>query len=106
MPEILTIAAHAGVAQLVEQRIRNAKVVGSTPISGTNDLFKPYKYSASCTLPEEIATLSTTQGCTPAPLIRRFDCPNVARARGGCRTITAAGVPPLLAKDDFPTGYL
>ncbi len=26
---------HAGVAQLVEQRIRNAKVVGSTPISGT-----------------------------------------------------------------------
>ncbi len=26
----------AGVAQLVEQRIRNAKVVGSTPISGTN----------------------------------------------------------------------
>jgi hypothetical protein len=25
----------AGVAQLVEQRIRNAKVVGSTPISGT-----------------------------------------------------------------------
>jgi len=29
MPQI------AGVAQLVEQRIRNAKVVGSTPISGT-----------------------------------------------------------------------
>jgi hypothetical protein len=27
--------AIAGVAQLVEQRIRNAKVVGSTPISGT-----------------------------------------------------------------------
>ena len=27
----------AGVAQLVEQRIRNAKVVGSTPISGTNN---------------------------------------------------------------------
>jgi hypothetical protein len=26
----------AGVAQLVEQRIRNAKVVGSTPISGTS----------------------------------------------------------------------
>lgn len=25
----------AGVAQLVEQRIRNAKVVGSTPIIGT-----------------------------------------------------------------------
>ena len=25
----------AGIAQLVEQRIRNAKVVGSTPISGT-----------------------------------------------------------------------
>ena len=25
----------AGLAQLVEQRIRNAKVVGSTPISGT-----------------------------------------------------------------------
>lgn len=26
---------YAGVAQLVEQRIRNAKVVGSTPIIGT-----------------------------------------------------------------------
>ena len=26
----------AGIAQLVEQRIRNAKVVGSIPISGTN----------------------------------------------------------------------
>lgn len=25
----------AGVAQLEEQRIRNAKVIGSTPISGT-----------------------------------------------------------------------
>ena len=35
----LACAPHAGVAQLVEQRIRNAKVVGSTPISGTN----PYK---------------------------------------------------------------
>jgi hypothetical protein len=30
----------AGVAQLVEQRIRNAKVVGSTPISGT----KPHQW--------------------------------------------------------------
>jgi hypothetical protein len=29
----------AGVAQLVEQRIRNAKVVGSTPISGTKLFF-------------------------------------------------------------------
>ena len=28
-------SSFAGVAQLVEQRIRNAKVVGSTPISGT-----------------------------------------------------------------------
>ncbi len=27
---------NAGIAQLVEQRIRNAKVVGSIPISGTN----------------------------------------------------------------------
>ena len=26
---------HAGVAQLVEQRIRNAKVVSSIPIAGT-----------------------------------------------------------------------
>ena len=26
---------YAGIAQLVEQRIRNAKVVGSTPITGT-----------------------------------------------------------------------
>ena len=30
--------SRAGVAQLVEQRIRNAKVVGSTPISGTTAL--------------------------------------------------------------------
>jgi hypothetical protein len=28
--------APAGIAQLVEQRIRNAKVVGSTPITGTS----------------------------------------------------------------------
>ena len=28
-------SAQAGVAQLVEQRIRNAKVGGSTPLSGT-----------------------------------------------------------------------
>ena len=28
----------ARIAQLVEQRIRNAKVVGSTPISGTNKI--------------------------------------------------------------------
>jgi hypothetical protein len=35
----LTYAAFsAGVAQLVEQRIRNARVVGSSPISG--NLFK------------------------------------------------------------------
>jgi hypothetical protein len=27
--------AYAGVAQLVEQRIRNARVVGSSPIPGT-----------------------------------------------------------------------
>ncbi|MEN9944595.1 MAG: hypothetical protein RLY18_553 [Pseudomonadota bacterium] len=31
---------HAGIAQLVEQRIRNAKVVGSIPISGTNLFLK------------------------------------------------------------------
>ena len=35
----------------------------------------------------------------------RFDCPNVAKAWGACRAFTAAGVPPLLAKDDFPTGF-
>jgi hypothetical protein len=29
------ISHQAGIAQLVEQRIRNAKVVGSTPITGT-----------------------------------------------------------------------
>jgi len=29
----------AGIAQLVEQRIRNAKVVGSIPISGTRIYF-------------------------------------------------------------------
>jgi hypothetical protein len=27
----------AGIAQLVEQRIRNAKVGGSTPLAGTNE---------------------------------------------------------------------
>ena len=31
----LEFKVSAGVAQLVEQRIRNAKVVGSNPISGT-----------------------------------------------------------------------
>lgn len=30
---------NAGVAQLVEQRIRNAKVAGSTPVSGTTHYF-------------------------------------------------------------------
>ena len=34
-----------------------------------------------------------------------FDCPNVAKARGACRTVAAAGVPPLLAKDDIPTVF-
>ena len=32
----------AGVAQSVEQRTRNAKVVGSIPISGTISLFHVY----------------------------------------------------------------
>ena len=32
-------SAQAGVAQLVEQRIRNAKVGGSTPLSGTIPFF-------------------------------------------------------------------
>lgn len=32
---IYRIAARAGIAQLVEQRIRNAWVVGSNPIPGT-----------------------------------------------------------------------
>ncbi len=31
----LFLKVYAGIAQLVEQRIRNAKVVGSIPISGT-----------------------------------------------------------------------
>ncbi len=34
-PVDATTLIFAGVAQLVEQRIRNAKVVGSNPISGT-----------------------------------------------------------------------
>jgi hypothetical protein len=34
-PDSARMSRCAGVAQLVEQRIRNAKVVGSTPISGT-----------------------------------------------------------------------
>jgi hypothetical protein len=35
----------------------------------------------------------------------RFDCLNMAKAWGACRAFVAAGVPPLLAKDDFPTGF-
>jgi hypothetical protein len=31
-----TLAAHAGIAQLVEHVIRNDGVVGSNPISGTS----------------------------------------------------------------------
>ena len=31
---------HAGIAQLVEQRIRNAKVGGSTPLAGTRILMQ------------------------------------------------------------------
>jgi hypothetical protein len=34
------ITEHAGVAQSVEQRTRNAKVVGSIPISGTMKINK------------------------------------------------------------------
>ena len=41
----------AGVAQLVEQRIRNAKVVGSTPISGTNRARRAIESSVSCSHP-------------------------------------------------------
>ena len=37
-------SAQAGVAQLVEQRIRNAKVGGSTPLSGTKASFRPHFY--------------------------------------------------------------
>jgi hypothetical protein len=33
------VAQHAGVAQSVEQRTRNAKVAGSIPVSGTRDQF-------------------------------------------------------------------
>ena len=36
----------AGVAQLVEQRIRNAKVAGSTPVSGTN--FSDVPFNLGC----------------------------------------------------------
>jgi hypothetical protein len=34
----LCLSARADVAQLVEQRIRNAKVGGSTPLIGTNHI--------------------------------------------------------------------
>ncbi len=34
----LALIHHAGIAQLVEQLIRNEKVVGSTPIIGTKTL--------------------------------------------------------------------
>ncbi len=42
----------AGVAQSVEQRTRNAKVVGSIPISGT--MFRFYKVSKSRPLKNQI----------------------------------------------------
>ena len=43
----------AGIAQLVEQRIRNAKVGGSTPLSGTKPLFNSriprlFAFAAAC----------------------------------------------------------
>lgn len=40
------VALHAGVAQSVEQRTRNAKVAGSIPVSGTIQLFR---YVSPCT---------------------------------------------------------
>ena len=38
----------AGVAQSVEQRTRNAKVVGSIPISGTTQKKRPASLRAFC----------------------------------------------------------
>jgi hypothetical protein len=40
----------AAVAQLVEQRIRNAKVVSSIPISGTSKINKLYMEKSRCFL--------------------------------------------------------
>jgi hypothetical protein len=40
VPLAKKITEHAGVAQSVEQRTRNAKVVGSIPISGTSQTQK------------------------------------------------------------------
>ena len=39
---------YAGVAQSVEQRTRNAKVVGSIPISGTNTLHTYTRATLMC----------------------------------------------------------
>jgi hypothetical protein len=41
VPLAKKITEHAGVAQSVEQRTRNAKVVGSIPISGTTQNKRP-----------------------------------------------------------------
>jgi hypothetical protein len=37
---VLTLSSRADVAQLVEQRIRNAKVGGSTPLIGTIKIWR------------------------------------------------------------------
>ena len=42
------VPAPAGLAQLVEQRIRNAKVGGSTPLPGTNSHGNPAASARSC----------------------------------------------------------
>ena len=47
----------AGVAQLVEQLIRNEKVGGSTPLSGTKNLIKINK------LRSRLVRLFAFQGC-------------------------------------------
>ncbi|SBN25073.1 hypothetical protein KVMX100_170222 [Klebsiella variicola] len=39
----MNTSCRADIAQLVEQRIRNAKVVGSTPIIGTISIKKLHK---------------------------------------------------------------
>lgn len=77
----------AGIAQLVEQRIRNAKVGGSTPLAGTtlSSLFSalessstlkphPYDRSVAFLLPTVVANLKeNTRDNTRRPIGHRVD---------------------------------
>ena len=64
-------SAQAGVAQLVEQRIRNAKVGGSTPLSGTiffSMTIKALYVTVYARRSQRVNTKNQTQMTNRAPL--------------------------------------